>query len=231
MEKPAVYLSRTENRIPFVNWVMEKFRSDFREGMKVLVKPNLVSHEEYPTTTHPEVLASVLDFLIQSGCRIIVADGPAVDLRITRKELGAHPLAEVCRARGVALEDVREHPFKKFKTESMSLEISALAFDCDHMISLPVLKPHKWTSMTGALKNQFGLLRNRERVMMHSKLKSLGKGIAEVNRVIKANLFIVDAIETYEQANERRHGGNRIKLGYMLAGKDPVHWTPVVCSC
>lgn len=33
----------------------------------------LVSHEPYPTTTHPEVLVTVLDFLLDCGCQVVVA--------------------------------------------------------------------------------------------------------------------------------------------------------------
>ncbi|MFC2003783.1 hypothetical protein ACFLV4_07595 [Chloroflexota bacterium] len=54
--------------------------------------------------------------------------------------------------------------------------------------------------------------------MMHTRLKSLSKGIAEVNSVVTPNFFIVDAIETYRHANEKRHGGSEVRLGYMLAG-------------
>jgi len=224
MVKSIIYLARTEDRISFVDWVMETLRADFArsERPKVLVKPNIVSQEPYPTTTHPQVLASVLDFLLDCGCQVVVADGPAFDAGDPNRIISSHPLREVCNERGVELQNLHKHGFRKVRTKSMSLEISTLAFDCEHIISLPVLKPHKACYMTGALKNQFGFLRNRERIMMHTKLKSLSKGIAEVNSIIKANLFIVDAVETYRHANERRHGGIGARLGYMLAGKDPV---------
>ncbi len=32
----------------------------------------------------------------------------------------------------------------------------------------------------------------------------------------------MDAIETYVHANERRHGGTGVRLGYMLASEDTV---------
>ena len=224
MVKPIIYFAKTEDRTSFVNWVMKRFQADFAlsERTKVLVKPNIVSHESYPTTTHPQVLASVLDFLLDCGCQVVVADGPAFDAGDSNRIISSHPLREVCNERGIALQNLHKHRFKKIRTESMSMDISTLLFACDHIISLPVLKPHKHCYMTGALKNQFGFLRNRDRIMMHTKLKSLSKGIAEVNSIIKPNLFIVDAVETYRHANERRHGGTGVKLGYMLAGKDPV---------
>jgi len=224
MTEPIIYLAETEDRIAFVNGIMEKFRVDFAEPQKprVLVKPNIVSHEQYPTTTHPQVLASVLDFLLDCGSQVVVADGPAVDAGNSDRIISSHPLAKVCSQRGIELQNLHKHGFKKVRTKNMSLEVSTLSFDCDYIVSLPVLKPHQHCYMTGALKNQFGFLRNRERIMMHARFKSLSEGIAEVNSVVRPNLFIMDAVETYEHANERRHGGMGVRLGYMLAGKDPV---------
>jgi uncharacterized protein (DUF362 family) len=224
MGKPTIYLARTEDRTSFVNLILEKVRNDFiqSEPLKVLVKPNIVSREPYPTTTHPQVLASVLDFLLHCKCRIVVADGPAFDAGDSEKILSGHPLAEVCRQRGLELQNLHRHGFKKVKTASMSLELSSLAFECDYIISLPVLKPHGICRISGALKNQFGLLRNRERLLMHTRLKSLSRGIAETNSVVKPGLFIMDAVRTYQHAQERRHGGREATLGYMLAGRDPV---------
>lgn len=224
MAKPTIYLAETEDRISFVNRVLEKVQADFAQPqtLKVLVKPNIVSHESYPTTTHPQVLATVLDFLLDCGCKVVVADGPAFDAGDSDRIISSHPLREVCNERGIELQNLHKQRFKKVRAKSMSLEISTLAFDFEYIISLPVLKPHKGCYMTGALKNQFGFLRNRERIMMHTRLKSLSKGIAEVNSVVRPNFFIVDAIDTYRYANERRHGGSEVRLGYMLAGRDPV---------
>jgi uncharacterized protein (DUF362 family) len=104
----------------------------------------------------------------------------------------------------------------------MNIEVSNLALDGDYIISLPVLKSHKICRMTGALKNQFGLLRNRDRILMHTGIKSLSRGIAEVNTVARPNFIIMDAVNTYKHANEKRHGGGEVGLGYMLACEDPV---------
>ncbi|MFC2003784.1 DUF362 domain-containing protein [Chloroflexota bacterium] len=163
MEKSTVYLAETENRIFFVNWFLEKVWADFvqSQGQKVLVKPNIVSYEHYPTTTHPEVLASVLEFLLHCGCQVVVADGPALDAGNSDRIISTHPLREVCNERGIELQNLHKQGFKKVRAKSMNLEISTLAFGYDRIISLPVLKPHKHCTMTGALKNQFGFLHNR----------------------------------------------------------------------
>ena len=57
---------------------------------------------------------------------------------------------------------------------------------------------------------------------MHSKIKNIHKGIAEVNVAYSTILFIVDAIETLIKAQECRHGGCPARLGTLIAGVDPV---------
>jgi uncharacterized protein (DUF362 family) len=57
---------------------------------------------------------------------------------------------------------------------------------------------------------------------MHSKIKSIEKGIAEVNAAVPSDLFIVDGVETMVNAQECRHGGCPEKLNALIAGTDPV---------
>jgi uncharacterized protein (DUF362 family) len=57
---------------------------------------------------------------------------------------------------------------------------------------------------------------------MHSKIKDIHKGIAELNVACSTNLFIVDAVETLIKAQECRHGGCPAKLGTLIAGVDSV---------
>jgi len=61
-----------------------------------------------------------------------------------------------------------------------------------------------------------------DRVLMHTKLKGIQKGIAEVNVAVPTDLFIVDAVQTMIKAQECRHGGCPAELGVMIAGTDPV---------
>jgi uncharacterized protein (DUF362 family) len=102
------------------------------------------------------------------------------------------------------------------------IKLSTIPNDSDYVISLPVLKTHKQCGISGALKNQFGYLSKLDRILMHTKIKDIHKGIAEINVANKTNLFIVDAIETLTKAQECRHGGCPTKLNTMIAGTDPV---------
>jgi uncharacterized protein (DUF362 family) len=210
-----MWIKATKDRISFAKKVLANF--DLK-GMVVFVKPNIVSFEPYPTTTHPELLECVLSILKKWKCEIIVGDGPAPDAGDSEKIIKNHPLQAVCQKIGLTLLNIHKQPFKKIE----GLSISVLPFQCDFYLSLPVLKSHPNTGLTGALKNQFGLLSNRQRLACHAGIMNIHKVIAKLNMIIKPDLTIMDFVQSYREANEARHGGIPIEPGWMLAGQDPV---------
>lgn len=234
MRASTVYLRKTQHRTSFVKKFLALHEEKLLGASRILLKPNIVSYEEYPTTTHPEVLRSCLEFLHElfGKCEsevpeIVVADGPAPDAGDSQKILKEHPLREVCDEFGVPLVDLLRSRMRKVRGKTMSFRIAEQAFTFDFIISLPVLKAHKVATLTGALKNQFGFFSRRDRVLFHMKigkrrLKDIHRGIAEINTVVRPKIFIVDAVRTLTKANERRHGGVVMDLGYMLAGTHPV---------
>jgi uncharacterized protein (DUF362 family) len=217
-----VFVKETDERKAFTGTVMKRFRKEW-SGKRVFVKPNIVSFERYPTTTHPDVLKEVIGNLVREGCEVIAGDGPAPDAGNSARIIEHHRLQEVCGKFDVELCNLHDEPFRKVMTRTgYKLRVSSVPFDYDYMISLPVLKYHAVSKVTGALKNHFGFLQNRERTLMHTKLKNINRGIAELHNVFKANLVIMDGARTLRGAHELRHGGKVLKLGYMFAGQDPV---------
>ncbi len=220
-----IFLQKTQNRKKFVQEVFTKaeIKKELVRVKRVLLKPNIVSFEPYPTTTHPEVLEACLEFILNLDKKVLVGDGPAPDAGSSKKIIETHPLREVCTKFGLPLIDLSSGPMKKIKTRTFELNFSTIPFEVDYIISLPVLKSHGTTGITGALKNQFGLISPKDRIILHvSPWKDIHKAIAEINLIIKSNCWIVDAIQTLIDTNEIRHGGKIRELGYMLAGKDPV---------
>ncbi len=217
----AVYFSETVNREHFVNQVLDVFSEPLQRVKKVFLKPNIVSSEPYPTTTHPEVLEAVLKKLV--NYEVLVGDAPAIDTGPSSKIIKNSPLNEVCNRYGVKLTNLYSEKMETVESSrGYKVKVSALPSTCDFVISLPVLKIHGMVGLSGALKNQFGYLSRRDRFLMHCKVKNINKGIAEVNAAVPTNLFIIDAVETMIKAQECRHGGCAAKLNTMIAGTDPV---------
>ncbi|MGB9370974.1 MAG: DUF362 domain-containing protein, partial [Halobacteriota archaeon] len=194
----------------------------------IFIKPNLVSKEPYPTTTDPRLLETVLEHL--SDHPLMVGDGPAFDAplnaffyRKTRGVTTHHPLKRVCDEHGVDFVNLNKGPFAKRRSDrGFTVSLSTVPGSFDLKISLPVLKTHFICTLTGAVKNQFGLVRPTERVRLHASGVNLHKSIAEAAVLEQFDIFIVDAVETLVNAQELRHGGRKADLGYVLAGTDPV---------
>lgn len=218
-----IYLQKTKNRREFIFKALKEIKEELKGAKKILLKPNIVSFEPYPTTTHPEALSSCLEFLFNLKKEVLVGDGPAFDAGDSKKIIKNHPLKKICDEFKIPLIDFCSSEMKKIKTDSFQVEVSTTPFECDYIISLPVLKSHEGCGITGALKNQFGFLSQKERIKFHAlPWKNLHKLIAELNLVLKINFWIVDAIKTIIITNEVRHGGKVRDLGFLLAGKDPV---------
>jgi len=225
--EPEVFFTESSDRAGFVNQVIDRFKEGLR-GKKVLLKPNIVSLEGYPSTTHPDTLEALITGLKALDCQVLVGDAAAIDAH-PHEVIKNHPLCALSRTHGIEPVDFYKSASLSARGRMFSFRIPALPFDCDAMISLPVLKTHRLDhlGMTGALKNQFGLLHKRLRLNLHlayyARLpKHIARTIAEINSLVMPDLFIVDAIEVMDRANELRHGGSPARLGQMFAGTDPV---------
>ncbi|MGZ4929170.1 MAG: DUF362 domain-containing protein [Halobacteriota archaeon] len=224
MSNVLVALESAATKTGFVSGVLTRYAEMFEEAEKVFVKPNVVSNEPYPTTTDPQVLDTVLTYL--SRHNVVVGDGPAYDYS-WRGKAGTvsreHPIRSVCDDHGVDWINLnqREHA-KRELHYGLTLPLSSIPDSFDVKISLPVLKRHITCTVTGAVKNQFGLLDLSARSAMHRGAPDIHKGIAAIAAGERFNLFILDAVETLLAAEEVRHGGKKAFLGYMLAGTDPV---------
>jgi len=216
-----VYQARSGDRGAFIRKVFEELQVQSKvTGKNVLLKPNIVSPEPYPTTTHPETVETCLQLLLDVARKVTVADGPAWDAGDSQAVIDGHPLKQSCDRYGVTLADLLSKGARKVKTRSYELEVSAMASEYDFILSLPVLKSHGM-GLTGALKNQLGFLHAEDKIRSH-RVRDMNLVVAELNEVVRPHLYIVDAVQTLIGTNEVRHGGQPRDLGYMLAGTDPV---------
>lgn len=215
----TIYFTKNPDRKRFVASLISGFRNNI-EG-RVLIKVNLVSYNPYPTTTYPEMIEAVYEQIKSIASEIICGDGQSIDL--PAKKIENHPIIEKCKELGISFVNFYDHSFKKVKTSrGFTLKVSEIPFQQDFIISLPILKDHFTVKLTNALKDKFGYLAKTERLKMHTKIKDINKGIAELNAIFKSNLIICDALKVMVQAQEFRHGGKEKDLGYLFAGRYPI---------
>lgn len=193
---------------------------------RIGMKPNLVSPTEasYGATTHPEVMAGIIEYLQEHGFHnLVMMEGSWVG----DKTADAY---EVCGYR--ELSETYHVPFIDAQKEKgisgdcagMKLNLCACVENIDFMINVPVLKGHCQTKITCALKNMKGLIPNSEKRRFHSL--GLHKPIAHLGVGIRQDFIVIDNICGDLDFED---GGNPVVMNRVLAGADPVLVDAYVC--
>jgi len=198
---------------------------------RIGLKPNLVAAKPASSgaTTHSEIAAGLIDYLKRNSFNnIAILEGSWTGASTAQafKVCGYTKLAEET---GVQLIDTKRDKTKTCDCKGMKLEICESALSIDFMINLPVLKGHCQARLTCALKNNKGLIPDREKSRFHTL--GLTKPIAHLNTVIRNDFIIVDGIcgdPDFEL------GGNPFYRGLLYAARDPVlcdAWAASVMGC
>lgn len=114
-------------------------------------------------------------------------------------------------------------------------EIVGKLFDVDVLINIPIAKHHGSTRYTGALKNMMGVNTRSTNVFFHLKGPTkndpvfLAQCIADINKVRKADLTVIDAT-SFITTNGPMGPGEMLELNKVMAGKDIVALDALACS-
>jgi uncharacterized protein (DUF362 family) len=188
-------------------------------GKRIGLKPNLVTPKPASggATTHPEIAAGLILYLKKNGFNnltILESSWTGASTADAFKVCGYRKLADET---GVKLIDTKGDKTKICDCGGMKLTICESALAIDFMINLPVMKGHCQTRLTCALKNNKGLIPDREKSRFHTL--GLTKPIAHLNTVIRNDFIVVDGIcgdPDFEL------GGNPLYGGRLFAARDPV---------
>ena len=135
-------------------------------GMKVLVKPNLLTPmpPEHITCTHPLVVRAVCEYLLESGVEVRVGDSPtfgkAVDIA---QSIG---LTETLADLPVAIVNLDQPKLVRFSFGG-TVPMSRVALENDLIVSVPKLKAHHQMRFTGAVKNVYGCVTGLGKPVLH----------------------------------------------------------------
>ena len=196
-----------------------------RPGEKVLLKPNLLAADppERCVTTHPAVFEAVARAFIAQGACLSYGDSPGFgSLSKAAKKAG---LAEVSERLNIETGNFETGERVAFEAgqQHKSFVIAQAVARSDAVISLPKLKSHALTTLTGAIKNQFGCIPGLLKGEYHAKLvdiKHFVTMLADLTRLVSPRLYVMDAVMAME-GNGPRNGKPR-KIGALLLGSDPV---------
>ncbi len=191
------------------------------------IKPNLVSPSpaSYGATTHPEIVAGIIEYLQERGYRnILIAEGSWVGDKTSES-------VEVCgydtllEQYGVRFCDAQKDSSYEADCGGIKLNLCSCVKEMDFLINVPVMKGHCQTRITCALKNVKGLIPNREKRRFHAL--GLHKPIAHLNCGIRQDFIVADHICGDLDFED---GGNPVACDCIMAGRDPVLMDAYVCS-
>ena len=136
---------------------------------RIGIKPNLVvpSPAEFGGTTHPEVVAGIVEYLQEHGFEnITIVEGSWVGDR-TSEAYEYCGYRALCQKYGVPFVDGQKEKYHAVDCAGMKLNIINAVDRIDFLINVPVIKGHCQTRVTCALKNLKGLLPNSEKSRFH----------------------------------------------------------------
>ena len=194
---------------------------------KIAVKPNLVTPApaKFGGTTHPEVVAGIIEFLQERGYgNIVIAEGSWVGDK-TAEAFDYCGYNSLAAEYGVELLDMQKQKGVSVDCGGMKLEICRCVKDWDFLINVPVLKGHCQTHITCALKNMKGLIPNTEKRRFHTM--GLHKPIAHLNAGIHQDFIVIDHICGDLDFEE---GGSPVVRNCVMTACDPVLVDAYVCS-
>ena len=186
---------------------------------RIGIKPNLVvpSPAEFGATTHPEIVAAIIEYLQEHGFEnICITEGSWIgDKTADAYEYCGY--REISEKYAVPFIDAQKSKAHKVDCDGVELNICDIVDEIDFMINVPVLKGHCQTKITCALKNMKGLIPNSEKRRFHTM--GLHKPIAHLSRGIHQDFIVVDHICGDLDFEE---GGNPVVKNCIMAALDPV---------
>ncbi|HDP70651.1 MAG TPA: DUF362 domain-containing protein [Actinobacteria bacterium] len=200
---------------------------------KVLVKPNILG--PFPSsgavTTHPGLVESVVKKLMAMGANVVVGDNAGIrgyGMNERSAKVSGIYDASLGSYENISKETVRVASSSGFVKEFV---VSKRVLDADLFISLPKLKTHNLTLLTGAVKNSYGILPGAEKTVLH-KIAGTKRNFAEmlldVFTVRVPDLVIMDAVVAME-GNGPTSGFPK-RVGKILASDNAVELDAVACA-
>ena len=207
---------------------MERF---VKPGERILLKPNLLraAPPESAICTHPAVVEAVARLVREAGGTPVICDSPGGALHKEGVLRGLYEKTGMAAAAAAAGAELGLDP----STRTVSLpegrvlrqaEIIAPVAEADGVIDLCKMKTHVLMSMTGAVKNLFGVLPGLAKVGYHATHPdhaAFADVLLDLTAYVKPRLSLMDGILAMEGDGPGSSGTPR-QVGLLLAAANPL---------
>ncbi|NHK30546.1 MAG: DUF362 domain-containing protein [Asgard group archaeon] len=192
----------------------------------VIIKPNICTIKDKTgfAVSDVRVVEALLTLIFKEdknlSIKIVESDSMSKFADEAFEKFGYRALEEKMQQVGfdVSLINLSQSPLTETDFEGnyfKNPKLPAILVESHFFISLAVAKTHYLTTLTGALKNLFGLLPRKDKSFYHSQINDV---IVDLNRVIQPDLCIIDARVALEGWN----GPKSKRLDQFLIGKTTV---------
>jgi len=229
-----VDISRHDKIAEAIMQALELIHFDFnKEFKRIAIKPNLCYYWKSSTgeTTDPKVVEAIIDvFKTHSNTdEVYIVESDATVMR-TKHAFKMLDYEKLALRKGAKLINLCKDVLLPAKTGadtsfSNEIKIPETLTKVDLFISVPKLKVHSLTGLSCALKNQFGCIPIKRKVVFH---ENLNRVIAFVNRLIIPDLILVDGIVSKGKTPKRLDlimaGYNAVAVDFLaakIAGLNP----------
>ncbi len=203
------------------------------KGKKVFVKPNMlgVFSPDQHATTHPSLVAAAVGVLREVGAEVTVGDncgvgGYGLNQRVA-KVTGIMEASD-----GAYVNVAKDILMARLDSRFMDrIPVSRAMLEADALISLPKMKTHSLTVVTGGVKNMFGLVAGAGKGKAHGSAcgnKDFGEMLTSIYSLRPPDLTIMDAVVAME--GNGPSGGPLKKVGKLLASRNAVALDAVTCK-
>jgi uncharacterized protein (DUF362 family)/Pyruvate/2-oxoacid:ferredoxin oxidoreductase delta subunit len=204
------------------------------EGRTVLVKPNILGAmpPESHTNTHPSLVRATVAALVRRHAgRILVGDNSGMRAYGSNEQTAR--VAGILEAAGGHYVNLGASPVAAPVRSDFArqLAFSREVLEADVLISLPKMKTHVATLITGAIKNTFGHLVGGEKSRLHREAvgaENFARAIVDVCQVRPPDLVILDAVVAME--GQGPSGGRPRPVGRVLASRSAVALDAVMAA-
>jgi len=197
-------------------------------GDRVLIKVNLLMKRtpDRATTTHPAVAKAIVRAVQRAGGEAILCDSPGGPY--TRGMLAgvyeASGMKQVAEETGCTLNDDFSVTTKVLPDgfAARKLDLLGVLEKVDKVITVGKLKTHGLTTMTGCVKNLFGVIPGTVKVEYHARhqdVKLFSDMLLDICAAVKPCFAILDAVIGME--GEGPSGGRPRQIGALIGGENP----------
>jgi uncharacterized protein (DUF362 family)/ferredoxin len=203
-----------------------------KKGEKILLKPNILTgaKSEECVTTHPAVFGAIARILLEHGINVSYGDSPGFGKPadgLTKSGLTA--VAEKLKLPLADFEKGREIEYPE-GIAATKFDIANACLETDGIISLPKMKTHQLTRITGAIKNQFGCVYGLNKAAFHMRVPNqvqFSKMLIDLHHLLKMRLFIMDGVRAMEGNGPRN--GTPVAMNCLIISADPIAVDATFC--